>query len=59
MLGEIYWDGRPTKITRVISSNDEFIILFNGYSTEYRQDFSGRVVLNKTTEFQTSKGDIE
>ncbi|WP_436861095.1 hypothetical protein [Acinetobacter haemolyticus] len=58
MLSEVYWDGYPANVTRVVRKNDEIFVLFDGWSMEYRQAFSGRVVLKKTTEFQEWKGTI-
>ncbi|NAS10335.1 hypothetical protein [Acinetobacter haemolyticus] len=47
MLGEVYWDGYPANVTRVVRKNDEIFVLFDGWSMEYRQAFSGRIVLKK------------
>ena len=58
MLGEIYWDEFPADVTRVVRNFDEIFVLFDGEAHEYRQAFSGRIVLKKTTEFQEIKGII-
>lgn len=46
MLGEIYWDELPANVTRVVRKDDEIFILFDGWSHEYRQAFSGCVEKN-------------
>jgi len=58
MLGEIYWDEFPAKVTRVVRADDEVFILFEGKISEFKSVQSGRIVLKRTTEFQDMRGII-
>lgn len=55
MLGEIYWDELPANVTRVVRKDDEIFVLFDGWSHEYRQAFSSRVVLKKRLNFRKKR----
>ena len=59
MLGEIYWDSLPAKVTRVVQNDNEIFILFEGKINGYGRVQSGRIVLKKTTELQLVHGVVE
>lgn len=59
MLGEIYWNDLPAKVTRIGKKDNEIFILFEGKINGYGRVQSGRVVLKKTNEFQIIKGIVE
>ena len=59
MLGEIYWNDLPAKVTRIGKKDDEIFILFEGKINGYGRVQSGRIVLKMTTEFQVVHGVVE
>lgn len=59
MLGEIYWNALPAKVTRIGKKDNEIFILFEGKINGYGRVQSGRIVLNMTTEFQVVHGVVE
>lgn len=59
MLGEIYWNALPAKVTRIGKKDNEIFVLFEGKINGYGRVQSGRIVLNMTTEFQVVHGVVE
>ncbi len=59
MLGEIYWNALPAKVTRIGKKDNEIFILFEGKINGYGRVQSGRIVLKMTTEFQVVHGVVE
>ncbi|MCU4582996.1 PD-(D/E)XK nuclease family protein [Acinetobacter gyllenbergii] len=59
MLGEIYWNDLPARVTRIGKKDNEIFILFEGKINGYGRVQSGRVILKKTNEFQIIKGIVE
>ena len=59
MLGEIYWNDLPAKVTRIGKKDNEIFILFEGKINGYGRVQSGRIVLKMTTEFQVVHGVVE
>ncbi|ESK53428.1 hypothetical protein [Acinetobacter tjernbergiae] len=59
MLGEIYWNNLPAKVTRIGKKDNEIFILFEGKINGYGLVQSGRIVLKMTTEFQVVHGAVE
>lgn len=56
MLGEIYWNALPAKVTRIGKKDNEIFILFEGKINGYGRVQSGRIVLKMITEFQVVHG---
>ncbi|WP_087546963.1 hypothetical protein [Acinetobacter sp. WCHA39] len=59
MLGEIYWNALPAKVTRIGKKDNEIFVLFEGKINGYGRVQSGRIVLKMTTEFQVVHGVVE
>lgn len=59
MLGEIYWNALPAKVTRIGKKDNEIFILFEGKINGYGRVQSGRIALKMTTEFQVVHGVVE
>lgn len=58
MQYEINWDDLPATHVKATLHNDQLIVLFEGWNSEYRQKFSGRINLDLKLGKQQATGEV-